>query len=79
MQSSCVVQPSRCGIEGAAEMRKRIGDATSSEVTKRVTPVRVILWNVVDVFRNCMQGPQNNQLRTRELSYNGREKYDKIF
>lgn len=68
MQSSFVAQPSRCGIDGAAEMRKRIGDATSSDVTKRVTPVSVILWNVVDVFRNCMQGPQNSQLSSLELS-----------
>lgn len=67
-QSSCVAQPSRWGIEGAAEMRKRIGDATSSDVTRSVTPVSVILWNVVDVFRNCMHGPQNSQLSSRVLS-----------
>lgn len=43
MQSSLVAQPSRCGIDGAAEMRKRMGDATRSDVTKSVTPVNVIL------------------------------------
>lgn len=43
MQSSAVGQPSRCGIDGAAEIRKSIGDATSSDVTRRVTPVNVIL------------------------------------
>lgn len=57
-------QPSRLwGIEGAADMRKSIGEATSREVTMSVTPVRVILWNVVDVLRNWMHGPQNSQLR----------------
>lgn len=72
-QSSCATQPSRCGIDGAAEMRKRMGDATSSDVTRSVTPVSVILWKVVDVFRNWMQGAQNSQLRRRELSYGKRE------
>lgn len=71
MQSSCA-QPSRCGIEGAAEMRKRMGDATRSDVTSSVTPVRVILWNVVDVLRNWMQGPQNNQFTSRALSCKGK-------
>lgn len=78
MQSSCVVQPSRCGIDGAAEMRKRIGDATRSDVTKRVTPVNVILWNVLDVFKNWMHGPQNSQLKSRVLSYVVKMKRDII-
>lgn len=69
MQSSCATQPSRCGIDGAAEMRNRIGEATRSDVTSRVTPVSVILWNVVEVFRNLMQGPQNSQFSNLVLSY----------
>lgn len=43
MQSSFVAQPSRCGIDGAAEIRKRMGEATRSDVTRSVTPVSVIL------------------------------------
>jgi hypothetical protein len=37
------LSPRWWGIEGAAEMRKRIGDATSKDVTMSVTPVSVIL------------------------------------
>lgn len=63
--------PSRLwGIDGAADIRKRIGDATRREVTINVTPVSVILWNVVDVFRNFMQGPQKIQLRRCVPSWN---------
>lgn len=61
--SSCEQASRLWGIEGAADMRKSIGEATRREVTINVIPVRVILWKVVDVFRNCMHGPQNSQLR----------------
>jgi hypothetical protein len=70
MLQSCDTHPSpRWGIEGAAEMRKSMGEATSREVTSNVTPVRVILWKVVDVLRNVMQGAQKSQLISRALNY----------
>lgn len=66
----CVTHPSRWGSEGAAEIRNRMGDATSNDVTSKVIPVNVILWKVVDVLRNVMHGPQKSQLSSRLLSWN---------